>query len=164
MSANKAQDGCTVSSDHVSDSLDSDCVSPKVSSDPSSIASDSTTPCSSPKSQEGGESIFSFMMERKSDKRSFRARYNSFLKELNQKHGVEVVTPTLRWRVTNQRNSSSVYIAKVVYHPLMQARVSCFGSGVSQKRQLVCAPAVHQCNKRVVSQVLPVSVSVQKSH
>ena len=103
-------------------------------------------------------------MERKSDKRSFRARYNSFLKELGQKHGVEVVTPTLRWRVTNQPNSSSIYIAKVIYHPLMHGCVSRFGSGVSQKRQLVCAPAVHRCTRGVVSQVLPVSMSVQKSH
>lgn len=97
------------------------------------------------------------MMHRKRDKRSFRERYNRFMKELGSKQTVEVVAPTLSWRVSNSsKPTSNVYVAKVLYHPLIHGYSPLF-SGISYRQKLVYIPKTAVYQGKVVSQTLPLS-------
>lgn len=98
------------------------------------------------------------MMHRKRDKRSFRERYTRFMKELSSKQTVEVVTPTLSWRVSTNSSKSApnVYVAKVLYHPSIHG-YSPLLSGISYKRKLAYVPKASVYQGSVVSQSLPIS-------
>lgn len=80
------------------------------------------------------------------------------MKELSSQQAVEVVTPTLSWRVSpnSSKSASKVYVAKVVYHPSIHGYSPLF-SGISYKRKLVYVPKAALYQGSAVSQSLPLS-------